>query len=46
MIGFEIVGVSLVAFSIVYAFYKKKDKMALGLIIVLLVLLYLLGYLN
>lgn len=46
MVGFEIVGIILVVFSIVYAFYKKKDKMALSLIIVLLVLLYLLGYLS
>ena len=46
MIGLEIVGVILVVISIVYAFLKKKDRMALGLMIVLLVLLYLLGYLN
>ena len=44
MPGLEIVGVILVAVSIVYAFYKKKDRMALALIIVLLVLLFLLGY--
>jgi len=46
MIGLEIVGVILVVVSIIYAFIKKKDKMGLGLIITLLVLLYLLGYLN
>jgi apolipoprotein N-acyltransferase len=46
MMGFEIIGVILVAISIVYAFYKKKDKIALGLIIVLLLILYLLGYLS
>ena len=46
MIGLEIIGIILVLISIVYAFLKKKDKIALGLMIVLLVLLYLLGYLN
>lgn len=46
MMGLEIIGVVLVGVSIVYAFYKKKDKLALGLVIVLLILMYLLGYLN
>lgn len=46
MAGLELFGVALVVVSIVYAFYKKKDRLALALIIVLLVLLYLLGYLN
>lgn len=46
MPGFEIFGIILVAVSIVYSFYKKKDNVALSLIIVLLVLLYLLGYLK
>lgn len=46
MPGFEIVGIALVAVSIIYSFYKKHDKVALSLIIVLLVLLYLLGYLG
>ncbi len=46
MVGFEIVGILLVGVAIIYAFYKKKDKVAIALIIVLLVLLYLLGYLG
>jgi len=46
MAGFEIIGVILVAISIVYSFYKKNEKVALSLIIVLLVLLSLLGYLR
>jgi len=46
MPGFELVGIILVCVAIVYSFYKKKDNIALSLIIVLLVLLYLLGYLG
>ena len=46
MPGLEIVGITLVAVSIIYAFYKKKDQTGLALIIVLLILLYMLGYLN
>jgi len=46
MVGFEIFGIALVVVSIIYAFYKKNDRLALALIIVLLVLLYLLGYLK
>jgi len=45
MVGYEIVGVILVAVSIIYSFFKKYDKTALALIIVLLALLLLLGYL-
>lgn len=45
MIGLEIVGIILVSAAIVYSFYKKQDKVALALIIVLLILLFLLGYL-
>ncbi len=44
MAGFEVVGIILVAVSIVYSFIKKQDKVALALIIVLLVLLYMLGF--
>lgn len=43
--GLELIGVILVGVSIIYAFYKKKDNIALALIITLLILLYLLGYL-
>lgn len=46
MVGFEIVGIVLVGIAIIYSFYKRKDKIALTLIIVLLILLYLLGYLG
>ena len=46
MVGFELIGVILVGIAIIYSFYKKKDKIALTLIIVLLILLYLLGYLG
>ena len=46
MPGFELVGIMLVCVSIIYSFYKKKDNVALSLIIVLLVLLYLLEYLE
>ncbi|MBI1973091.1 hypothetical protein HYS50_03730 [Candidatus Woesearchaeota archaeon] len=46
MAGFDLVGIALVVVAIVYAFFKKKDRVALALIIVLLVLLYILGYLN
>lgn len=46
MAGLELFGIALVVVSIVYAFYKKNDRLALALIIVLLVLLYLLGFLN
>ncbi len=41
MVGFEIVGVILVCVAIIYSFYKKRDKVALALIITLL-----LGYLK
>lgn len=44
MYGFDIVGIALVVVAIVYSFVKKKDKVGLALIIVLLVLLYMLGY--
>jgi len=43
MVGYELIGVILVAISIVYSFIKKHDKTAFALIIVLLALLYLLG---
>ena len=46
MPGLDIFGIALVVISIIMAFQKKKDKLALSLMIVLLVLLYLLGYLN
>ncbi|MBI4143789.1 hypothetical protein HY486_00895 [Candidatus Woesearchaeota archaeon] len=46
MAGLEVVGIALVAVSIVYSFYKKHDRTGMALIIVLLVLLSLLGYLN
>lgn len=46
MAGLELFGVALVVIAIVYAFINKRDKMGLALIIVLLVLLYLLGYLS
>lgn len=46
MAGFEIVGIALVAAAIIYSFAKKKDKVGLALIIVLLILLYMLGYLS
>lgn len=46
MIGFEIVGIALICASIIYSFYKKQDRVGFALIIVLLVLLYLLGYLG
>jgi hypothetical protein len=46
MAGLEIVGVVLVVVSIIYSFIKKKDRVGLALIIALLVMLYLLGYLN
>ncbi len=44
--GFELIGVSLVIVSIIYSFIKKNERAGLALIIVLLVLLYLLGYLS
>ena len=46
MIGLEFVGIGLVVVAIVYAFYKKNDKVGLALIIVLLVLLFLLSKLG
>jgi len=46
MAGLELIGITLVVLAIVYSFYKKRDKVGLALIIVLLILLYLLGYLN
>ena len=46
MPNFELFGIILVCIAIVYAFYKKNDKIAISLIIVLLVLLILLGYLE
>ena len=46
MVGYEIMGVTLVAISIVYSFIKKHDKTAMALMIVLLVLLYFIGYLG
>lgn len=44
MIGLEIFGIILVLVSIVYAFIKKRDRVGLALIIVLLAMMYLLGY--
>ena len=46
MVGLEIFGIALVVLAIVYAFYRKNDRLALALTIVLLVLLFLLGYLK
>ncbi len=46
MAGFELVGIALVVVSIIYSFYKKNDKLALTLMIVLLALLLTLGYLG
>jgi len=46
MAGLELFGVGFVVVAIVYAFYKKNDKLALALIIVLLALLFLLGQLG
>lgn len=46
VVGLEIVGVVLVSVAIIYSFIKKKDKVALALIIALLMLLFLLGYFN
>lgn len=44
--GLELVGILLVCAAIIYAFIKKKNEIALGLVIVLIMLLYLLGYLS
>ncbi len=44
MVGFDLFGVGLVSAAIIYSFVKKKDKLGMALIIVLLVLLYMLGY--
>jgi len=46
MANLELLGVGLVGVAIIYAFYKKNDKLGLALIIVLLVLLFLLGQLG
>ena len=46
MVGLELLGIGLVGIAIIYAFYKKNDKLGLALIIVLLVLLFLLGQLG
>lgn len=46
MVRFEIIGISLVVISVVYAFCKKNNRKGLALIIVLLILLFLLGYFN
>jgi len=45
MAGLDVLGVALVVIAVVYAFWKKHDRVALALVIVLLVLLVLLGYL-
>ena len=45
MAGLDIFGIALVGIAIVYAFWKKQDKLALALVIVLLAVLLLLGYL-
>lgn len=42
MVGLELFGITLVLVAIVYAFYKKEDKVGLALIIVLLVILVML----
>ena len=44
-LGFELIGIILVVISIIYSFIRKNEKAGLALIIVLLILLYLLGYL-
>lgn len=44
--GAEILGILMVGMAIAYSFYKKNDKLGVALIIVLLMLLYLLGYLG
>lgn len=46
MPGLEVFGVALVGVAIIYAFYKKQDRTAIALIIVLLTLMYMLGYFN
>lgn len=45
MAGLEVVGVALVGVAIAYSFIKKREKIGILLIIVLLILLFLLGYL-
>ena len=42
----ELIGITLVVISIVYAFIKKKDRLGLALIIVLLALLFILKQLG
>ena len=46
MAGLELFGIALVCLAIIYAFFKRKDKLGLSLIIVLLVLLFILGQLG
>lgn len=43
MVGFELFGIILVCISIIWAFYKKKENVGLGLIITLLLVLILLN---
>lgn len=42
MAGLELLGVTLTAIAVIYAFVKKKDKVGMALIIVLLVVLFIL----
>jgi len=46
MAGLELFGIALTAVAIVYAFFKKKDRVGMALIIVLLVLLFILSQLG
>lgn len=46
MAGLELLGVALVIVAILYAFFKKQDRVGLALIIVLLVVLFILTQLN
>jgi len=46
MSGLDVFGVALVIVAILYAFFKKKDTLALTLMIVLLALLFLLWQLG
>ena len=44
MAGLELLGVILVALAIIEAFRQKNDKLGFALILVLLILLFMLGY--
>ncbi|MFH1225307.1 MAG: hypothetical protein V1676_05915 [Candidatus Diapherotrites archaeon] len=42
--GAEILGLLMIAASMVFAFYRKRNELGLALLIILFIVAYMLGY--